>query len=269
MPEQSASSSFNFSGASEEAMISYLESKRVTGAGDQITWAEDGYAKHKPARKIPLIKQRDLPAVSQKTIHMINFAEDRVIDCGVSDWMNLTGSEQDSLLESDPILSNAVAVRKPIVEKAKEAIASSRHSPTGMPDPANKAMQDMNKHLREEYQEKASLNPNMPGSMRSWHQNDKNFLPRIDCDPASLTGKAKKYQRYIEEMKGLTNKQLLKDVKVEYTGYVEYTGGGWPTGTTKGRIVYDYVNDLFFFSPSHYAAWNDTDSPWFRVVTSL
>ncbi|HEY6878390.1 MAG TPA: hypothetical protein VI299_10255 [Polyangiales bacterium] len=72
-----------------------------------------------------------------------------------------------------------------------------------------------------------SLTGTEPGAMRSWHQNDSLFLPTRRIDPDTLQNKALRYHQYIERNKGLMNKQRAKGVAQVYTGYVEFTAGGW------------------------------------------
>lgn len=117
---------------------------------------------------------------------------------------------------------------------------------------------------------KGSITDSTPGAMRSWHQNEFGFLPKLTYDSDTLTGKPKLYHDYVVENKKLQNKQAKKDVKGSYTGYIEYT----PCSTADNqwaRIAYDYVNDKIFFTPSHYKPFQigmDTEG-FFPKVTKV
>jgi hypothetical protein len=91
----------------------------------------------------------------------------------------------------------------------------------------------------------------LPGSIRSWYQNDGGWLPKIAFKAEDLAGKALLYHNHVVVHKGLQNKQKKKGIAEVYTGYLEYT----PCTTVDSqwaRIVYDYVNDKVYFSPAHY-----------------
>jgi hypothetical protein len=115
-----------------------------------------------------------------------------------------------------------------------------------------------------------NLTCSVPGSMRSWYQNQGYWLPAIEFDEAALTGKPEKLHAYIVENKGLQNKQAKKGIKQVYKGYVEYT----PCNSFENqwaRIVYDYIHDLVYFSPSHYTPFTMEESTegFFPKITDV
>jgi hypothetical protein len=97
----------------------------------------------------------------------------------------------------------------------------------------------------------ADINGASHGSMRAWHQNGDNFLPRLQ-PPGEDAIVATGYKTYVEEHKHLPTKQTKKGIKEEYTGYVEYTIKSWRS--TQGRMVYDYYNNRFYVTPGHYGS---------------
>ncbi len=118
--------------------------------------------------------------------------------------------------------------------------------------------------------DKISLTPSTPGAMRSWHQNDSGFLPMralTDGDIAAASAKAQMYHAYIVENVGLQNKQKKKGVAEVYTGYIEYQAGGWNQAIQDGRVCYDYIDDKFYFTATHYQQrkGRETMNPWWHV----
>ncbi len=118
--------------------------------------------------------------------------------------------------------------------------------------------------------DKKSLTPSTPGAMRSWHQNDSGFLPMralTDGDIAAASAKAQLYHAYIVENVGLQNKQKKKGVAEVYTGYIEYQAGGWNQAIQDGRVCYDYINDEFYFTATHYQQrkGRETMNPWWHI----
>jgi hypothetical protein len=111
---------------------------------------------------------------------------------------------------------------------------------------------------------KSSLTPTEHGGMRAWHQNENGMLPKHDSAPGWNSVKASKYQKYIEENKGLPSKQVKKGIEQKYTGYVEYTLGAWRS--TQGRLVYDYYNNHFYLTPGHYASGDFSRNAFYLVV---
>lgn len=96
------------------------------------------------------------------------------------------------------------------------------------------------------------------GSMRDVHQNnDKGivYLPKL-AYPAVPAGKTLLYHDYIitHGKASVQNKQKNKSGATGLlTGYIEYTVV--IAGCSEVRLIYDYVNERFFFSPNHYKPW--------------
>jgi hypothetical protein len=101
------------------------------------------------------------------------------------------------------------------------------------------------------------------GDMRAWHQNGDQMLPKLDKPSVQHQIVSDKYQAYIEEHKRLPTKQLGKGIKVQYTGYVEYTLRSWRS--SQGRMVYDYYNNRFFLTPGHYGSGNKAENAFYLV----
>jgi hypothetical protein len=133
-----------------------------------------------------------------------------------------------------------------------------------------KEIYQSSKTVVDESVNKSSITDATPGAMRSWHQNEFGFLPKIAFEPEALRDKPKLYHDYVMENKRLQNKQAKKDVGGTYTGYIEFT----PCSTVDNqwaRIAYDYVNDKVYFTPSHYKPFQigiDTDG-FFPKVTKV
>lgn len=105
------------------------------------------------------------------------------------------------------------------------------------------------------------------GAMRSWHNNDFKWLPHVKVDAVALSGKPLSYYRHVSKYCGTPNNQKLKVGEIGVAGYVEYTAGGWREGHSLGRVVYNYVNNLIFFTALHYQKEQvGEDNPFFLVV---
>lgn len=234
----------NFSDMDSDALIEHLDSH--VSATPAITSSHSGPKKN--LHSVPLSK---LPPLTAHIIREINYSKGKVIDFAVADW-NRCEIMLRRLIADDPKLPGEItAYKRDVVPSLPDATArTTEHMTRGLLKEARIPVAELPEDLA-----KYSLNPSTPGSMRSYHQNDKKHLPGGDCVPESLTGKPKLYHTYVEHFKGLQNKQIKKGVKQVHTGYIEYTAGGWRTGSTDGRIVYDYVRDRFFLTPDHYDTW--------------
>lgn len=106
--------------------------------------------------------------------------------------------------------------------------------------------------------------------MRSWHQNDDKYLPMRALTNADIEGasaKAQRYHNYVAANVGLQNKQKKKGIAEVYTGYLEYQAGGWNQAIQHGRVCYDYIDDKFYFTATHYQKieGRDDKNPWWHV----
>lgn len=97
------------------------------------------------------------------------------------------------------------------------------------------------------------------GSMRDVHQNNDGgivYLPKL-AYPAVPAGKTRVYHDYIDahgkaHVQGKQRNKVGGQTGV-LTGYIEYTVA--IAGCNEVRLIYDYVNERFFFSPNHYKPW--------------
>lgn len=200
---------------------------------------------HGPKEALYSVPLSKLPPLTAHVVREINYSRGKVIDFSLADWARCEIVLR-KLIADDPKLPSGVKlVKSQPTTDVKERTTFHMHRGL-MKERGVEVAEDLTKY---------SLNPDTPGSMRSYHQNDKKFLPPGGCDPSTLKDKAKLYHTYVEHFKGLQNKQIQKGVKQVFTGYIEYTCGGWRTGSNSGRIVYDYVRDHFFLTPDHYGTW--------------
>lgn len=114
------------------------------------------------------------------------------------------------------------------------------------------------------------LCPDTPGAMRSWHQNDTGYLPIRHLTEEQIAGasvKARLYHDYVVAYIGLQNKQKKKGIDEVYTGYIEYQAGGWREALQSGRVCYDYIDDIFYFTATHYQVRgiHKDKNPWWHV----
>lgn len=110
-----------------------------------------------------------------------------------------------------------------------------------------------------------TLAPHTPGKMRSYHGNVDNWLP--SADRMKCTSKSRKYANYIEEFKGQPNNIKVKSGgNTGQTGYVEYTAAGWTQAVQHGRIVYNYYEDLVYFTVHYQTAWFGNDESPFVLI---
>lgn len=106
------------------------------------------------------------------------------------------------------------------------------------------------------------------GAMRSWHNNDFQWLPDVKVVAADLSGKQHSYYQHVSTNCGTPNNQKIKFGASDAAAYVEYTGGGWREGHSKGRLVYDYVNDRIFLTVTHYQKNPEAGNNPFFLVTN-
>lgn len=128
--------------------------------------------------------------------------------------------------------------------------------------------------------DKRSVAPAGPGKMRSWHDDEGGYLPRhgrVADDKLDETARERRtaYERfYTDEFRtgeGYQSELLAKhagalgkrktnrkdiseeDIRAHHeTGYVEVNADGWRQGGQLGRIIYDYRNDRYFLTATHY-----------------
>jgi hypothetical protein len=243
---------------SSEAMCKYLDGVvanegALAGANQHcIAAAHNG-----PIKAIYSVKLARLPPQVALIVQWIRKTDNEVIDMNISHWsdkkysgdtdkeINQRMKAISKLQEHDPKFGKDMRVFEQMTSKERTA--------------AIEKMESLTK----------SITPDSPGSMRSWHQNDPPYLPeQTITDPAALAGKSAIYHEYIVENKGLQNKQKKKGVEVVYTGYVEYTVGGWAQGIHDGRVCYDYVNKRFFFTATHYQIrpGRIDKNPWWQIM---
>jgi hypothetical protein len=59
-------------------------------------------------------------------------------------------------------------------------------------------------------------------------------------------------------------KQQKKGLEDSVGGYIEITGAGWKEAITRGRLVYNYVENEMYLSADHYQS-GDKDNPFVRI----
>lgn len=110
-----------------------------------------------------------------------------------------------------------------------------------------------------------TLAPHTPGKMRSYHGNIDNWLPNAIVTKS--TGKSRKYAEYIAGFKGQPNNLKGKaGGATGQTGYVEYTAAGWQQAIQHGRLVYNYYEDLVYFTVHYQSEWFGPDENPFVLV---
>lgn len=98
-----------------------------------------------------------------------------------------------------------------------------------------------------EGEKNTTLAPKTLGKMRSYHANADRWLPRADA--SASTSKSRKYADYIETYKGQPNNIKQKSGGDSgQTGYIEYTAAGWVQAAQHGRLVYNYYQDIMYFT---------------------
>ncbi|PTB86319.1 hypothetical protein C9939_03690 [Pseudidiomarina aestuarii] len=121
------------------------------------------------------------------------------------------------------------------------------------------------------------------GAVRSPHGNAVDHLPRIAlgglntaaCPNYAGNPNQQQTMDALDNLAGISNSQrwhcvahrfsVVGGAAVPLTGYIEFTQQEYPAdnqyayANSDGRIVYDYVNNLVYFTPAHYRQWKKAD----------
>lgn len=216
-----------------------------------------------PIRDLYSVNLKRLPLQTATIITGIKNSNGNVLNLKLGDWYE---KEQSAFLLTDEKKMNQQIKAFNNFKDHDQSFARDLKEYT---DTAKKYEQNQKAELKAalDKMNQPKLCPDTPGAMRSWHQNDTGYLPIRQLTEEQIAGasvKARLYHNYVVEHIGLQNKQKLKGIAEVYTGYIEYQAGGWREALQSGRVCYDYIADIFYFTATHYQA-RGNKNPWWHV----